>query len=43
MDFITSLPPSKYRGTVYNAIFIVVDRFIKMARYIPMIIKIDTV
>ncbi len=43
MDFITSLPPSKYRSTVYNAIFIIVDRFTKMARYILIIIKIDTI
>ncbi len=43
MNFITSLPPSKYRGTVYNVIFIVVNRFTKMARYIFIIIKIDTV
>ncbi len=42
MNFITSLPPSKYKGTVYNTIFIVVDRFTKMARYIPITIKIDT-
>ncbi len=42
MDFITSLPPSKYRGIVYNVIFIVVDRFIKITRYIPITIKIDT-
>ncbi len=43
MNFIINLPPSKYRGTVYNIIFIVVDRFTKMARYIPIIIKIDTI
>jgi hypothetical protein len=42
MDFITSLPPSKYRGTVYNTIFIVINRFIKMTKYIFIIIKIDT-
>jgi len=42
MNFITSLPPSKYRGTVYNAIFIVIDRFTKMVKYIPITITIDT-
>ncbi len=43
MNFITSLSPSKYRGTIYNIIFIVVDRFIKIIKYIFIIIKIDTV
>jgi len=37
----TSLPPSKYRGAVYNAIFIVIDRFTKMVRYILITITID--
>jgi len=37
----TSLPPSKYRGIVYNAIFVVIDRFTKMVRYIPITIIID--
>jgi len=41
MNFITSLPPSKYRGAVYNAIFIVIDRFTKIVRYIPITITID--
>jgi len=42
MNFITSLPPSKYKGTVYNTIFIIVNRFTKIIRYIFIIIKIDT-
>ncbi len=42
MNFITSLPPSKYRGTVYNIIFIIINRFIKIVRYILIIIKINT-
>jgi len=29
MNFITSLPPSKYKSTVYNIIFIIINRFIK--------------
>jgi len=41
MNFITSLPPSKYRGAVYNAIFIVIDRFTKIVRYIPITVTID--
>jgi len=36
MDFIIDLPPSKWRGRVYDSILVVVDRFTKMARYIPV-------
>lgn len=36
MDFITGLPPCKNpRGKAFDAILVVVDRFSKMARYIP--------
>jgi hypothetical protein len=35
MDFITDLPPSSYLGQVYDQILVVVDRFSKMAHYIP--------
>jgi hypothetical protein len=35
MDFITGLPPVRRNGVVYDAIVVVVDRFTKMARYIP--------
>jgi hypothetical protein len=35
MDFITDLPPSRYRGLVYDAILVMVDRFTKYSRYIP--------
>lgn len=35
MDFITDLPPSKRRGQVFDAILVVVDRFTRMAKYIP--------
>jgi transposase InsO family protein len=35
MDFITGLPPSSRGNSVYDAIFVVVDRFTKAARYIP--------
>ena len=35
MDFITGLPLSKFRGKVYDSVLVVVDRYIKLARYIP--------
>jgi transposase InsO family protein len=35
MDFITGLPLSKRGDSVYDAILVVVDRYTKMARYIP--------
>ena len=35
MDFITDLPLSKLMGIVFDAILIVVDRYIKFAKYIP--------
>lgn len=41
IDFITGLPLSKLKGVVYNAILVVVDRFIKMVRYIPTTTTID--
>ncbi len=41
MDFIVGLPPSKFRGKVYDSILVVVDRFTKMARYVPVNATID--
>jgi transposase InsO family protein len=41
MDFITDLPPSRWRGQVFNSILVIVDRFTKMARYIPVHKTID--
>ena len=35
MDFITDLPPSAGDGTVYDSILVVVDRYTKVARYVP--------
>ena len=43
MDFITSLLSSKLKGVIYNAILVVMNRFTKMIRYFPIIIKIDAV
>ena len=36
MDFITSLLPSLDEGIAFDSILIVVDRFTKFAKYIPM-------
>jgi hypothetical protein len=35
MDFITGLPPAKRDGCAYDAILVIVDRYSKMARYLP--------
>jgi transposase InsO family protein len=35
MDFVTDLPPIVRGGTVYDSILVIVDRFTKLARYIP--------
>ena len=37
MDFITDLPPSKRQdgGKVYDSILVIIDPYIKMARYLP--------
>jgi hypothetical protein len=35
MDFVTGLPVSRRNGVVYDAILVIVDRYTKMARYIP--------
>ena len=35
MDFITDLLPSKARGFIADAIFVIIDRFSKIALYIP--------
>jgi hypothetical protein len=43
MNFLTNLPSSKYRGIIYNVIFIIINRFIKIVKYIFIIIKINTV
>jgi len=43
INFIINLPPSKYKGTIYNIIFIVINPFTKIVKYIFIIIKIDTV
>jgi hypothetical protein len=34
MDFVTELPPSTTIGYIYDSIFIVIDRYSKMAYYV---------
>ena len=41
LDFITDLPPSRLGAEVYDTILVVVDRFTKMAHYIPTRKDID--
>ena len=43
MDFITGLPPCKLLSNTYDAILVVVDRYTKMALYIPVTKKINAV
>ena len=43
MDFITNLLPSKYRNYIYNAILVVVNRYIKILYYILIIKKINAI
>jgi RNase H-like domain found in reverse transcriptase/Reverse transcriptase (RNA-dependent DNA polymerase)/Integrase zinc binding domain/Chromo (CHRromatin Organisation MOdifier) domain len=35
MDFITDLPPSRFGNDVHDKILVIMDRFTKMAHYIP--------
>ena len=37
MDFIIDLLPSRRGDRVYNAIYIIVDRYTKMALYLPIV------
>jgi hypothetical protein len=41
LDFITSLPPLKWRGRVYDAILVVVDLYTKYALYLTCTKDID--
>ena len=40
MDFIIELPLSNFYNKVYNIILIVINRYIKITRYIPYIKRI---
>lgn len=35
LDFVTDLPPSALGGRIYDSILVIVDRFTKMAHYVP--------
>ena len=41
MNFIINLSSNKRKNLVYNAIFMIIDKGIKMLKYLLMIIKID--
>ena len=43
MNFVTDLSSSKRKEVVYDSILIVVNRYIKMTKYIFVIVKIDVV
>jgi hypothetical protein len=43
MDFITDLPVSRFDNNEYDSILVVVDRYTKMTRYIPVTKTIDAV
>ena len=41
MDFIIGLPPSLYIDIIYDAIVVLVDRFLKMVRYVICLVNIN--
>lgn len=41
MDFVTDLPPSKRGAGVYDAILVIIDRYTKVAAYVPTHKTID--
>ena len=41
MNFIIDLLSSKRKSVVYDIIFVIVDKYTKMIKYLSMIIKID--
>ena len=42
MDFIIGLPPLKYIGKVYNSILNIVDRYLKIVRFISCNVTVNT-
>ena len=43
MNFVIELSLNKYKNVVYNVIFVMINRYIKMIRYLFMFIIIDVV
>ena len=43
INFITNLLLNKYKDYIYNAIFIVINKYIKIIRYFLIIKKIDSI
>ena len=41
MNFVIGLPPNKRDKVVYNSIFVIIDKCIKIIKYLSIIIKID--
>ena len=41
MNFVIELSLNKYKSVVYNVILVMIDRYIKMIKYLPMFIIID--
>ena len=41
MNFVIELPLNKYKNIVYNVILVIINRYIKMIRYLFMFIIID--
>ena len=41
MNFIIELSFNKYKNVVYNAILVIINRYIKMIKYLFMFIIID--
>ena len=42
IDFIIDLPPTGRRGKVYNLILVIINRYLKMVRYIAYNKNINT-
>ena len=43
MNFVIKLSFNKYKSVVYNVIFIIINRYIKMIKYLSVFIIIDAV
>ena len=41
MNFVIGLSFNKYKNIVYDAILVMINRYIKMIKYLPMFITID--